>query len=513
MSRNGLTGRFRAASILMVKLRLNFSPTRHFASTTCLRTPYTEHVQVPCASSGHITVSLHNIDKHPDKSPLVINLPESPVQDISAVDTYLPRFLHRYPTATIHYRWPQRGQQSAQDANISSSSPSSNEPPQPSPPPPLYHWPIPIHDTLAGYDFLTRTLTPRPTGTNGQSRHQRRAVYIYGRHLGGGLAASLALTESHSHEPMAVRGLLAVNGVYNWTTFLPDHPVNTMRAAMQHELFRLGLDLNLDLELGGGKDAVIGRDLAMMKALMPHLFHRPGDLFDPFASPLLFFHTAGLMVPPSFTKRWKPDYHTNKLVPSSSSSASSPSGSDNIDPYDYVYSDPEDPPPPVPFPEKEEYGGGGGAGGTSATDSDSEDDEPSLPEEPSMAPPARKGYFAFPPRASTLRIPTTLLIYSTPPPPPLPDIPASQRSAMWKKFRNAENSFGSQALGLARLMRRSVVKLEARDRMQWDEELKDPEGEAGRRIETGEVRVGEDGREDLEEVEEMSRQWFEDHLG
>lgn len=306
---------------------------------------------------------------------------------------------------------------------------------------------------------------------------------------------------------MAVRGLLAVNGVYNWTTFLPDHPVNTTRLTLQRELREFGVPYG-----NWGEDADGDGDIAMMKWLMPRLFAYPGHLFDPFASPVLFFHTAGLMIPPSFRERWRPDYWTDKLVITPSSSALSPgsgSGTGTIDPYDYVYSDPEDPPPPTPFTDPDSDTG------LAATNSDSDADADLSPA--FMAPPARKGYLAFPPRASTLKIPTTLLIHSAPPPPLLlPNaLPKGiRRPSAWRvKIRNAENSFASQALGLAGLMRRSVDKLETKERMRWDEELQDPDGEAGRRVETGEVAVGRDGFEDVREGEEMARQWFEDHLG
>lgn len=418
------------------------------------------------------------------------------MQDITAIDTYLPRFLHRYPTATIHYRWPQRGQKPSYGSAEPPASPSSSSTHSPSPPPRLPHWPTPIHDTLAGYDFLTRTLTPPPTTTNGQSRHQRRAIYLHGRALGGTLAASLALTESHQHEPMAVRGLLAVNGVYNWTTFLPDHPVHAARLTLQRELLALGVRASLlsDGGLAGGSED----DMAAMEALLPRLFTRPGELFDPFASPVLFFHTAGLMVPPSFSERWRPEYSTEKLVLSpSSSSSSSSSSTGRKSEMDYVYSDPEDPAPPTPFSES--------APNTDTNSSSDAADVAAALVDIYIAPPARKGYLAFPPTDSTLKIPDTLLVHSKAPP-LLPSFVTSQRKAVWNKFRNAENSFSSQAVGLAGLMRRSVDKLEGRGRMRWDEELQDPEGEARRRVETGEVV-------DDEEAEEMSRQWFEDHLG
>ncbi|KAJ4393925.1 hypothetical protein N0V93_003142 [Gnomoniopsis smithogilvyi] len=486
---------FRA--LFQAKALLGLSTTkRHFSnSTTKLHLPYTEHIKVPCASSGHVIVSLHDTARHPVLSPLIINLPAFPVQDIADVDSYLPRFLQRYPSATIHYRWPRRDRRLGASTSNHESDQGVQDASDLSP----LHWPTPIHDTLAGFDFLTRSLAPPPTGTNGHSRLQRRDVYIYGSFLGAGLAASLALTEAHANEPMAVRGLLTLNGVYNWTTFLPDHPLNTARLGLQKEL---GLDL---AEWQRREDT--DQDVGMLKALIPSLFQQPANLFDPFASPVLFFHTAGLMVPPSFTERWRPEYLSDK----SSAASTSSSESDAIDPYDYVYSDPEDPPPPTPFPEAE-------TDSNSDSETNSDSDSSAFPDHATttttMAPPPRKGYLAFPPRASSLRIPETLLLHSDPP--PLPDIPDTvvgqrRRTAVWKKLKNAENSFASQAMGLAGLMRRSVNKLELKERIRWDEEFEDPEGEAIRRVETG--VVGEEGSGQDVEAAERARQWLEERLG
>lgn len=322
-------------------------------------------------------------------------------------------------------------------------------------------------------------------------------MYVYGSFLGAGLAASLALTEAHAHEPMAVRGLLALNGIYNWTIFLPGHPINDTRLRMDREW-------GLDLAGFERHQEDTGHDVGALKALVPRLFQQPANLFDPFASPVLFFHTAGMMVPPNFTERWRPEYLSDK---SSAASVSSGSGSsDAIDPYDYVYSDPEDPPPPTPFPDAD-----------TDPESDAEtnsDSDASAIADPTMAPAPRRGYLAFPPRASSLKIPETLLLHSTPPPlPAVPDTVVGQRrrTAVWKKLKNAENSFGSQAMGLAGLMRRSVNKLELKEKLRWDEDFEDPEGEALRRVETADI--GEEGLGQGTEAEERARQWLEERLG
>ncbi|KAF3761858.1 hypothetical protein M406DRAFT_240272, partial [Cryphonectria parasitica EP155] len=387
----------------------------------------------------------------------------------------LPRALHRYPSATIHYRWPQSSSSSAaeEEAALNSRFSTPTLSSDPSSATERLHWPTPIHDILAAYDHLVRVLLAPPpandsssssSNNNNNARHLRhRDVYVYGSYLGAGLGAALALTESHTLEPVAVRGLVAVNGVYNWTTFLPAHPLNDHRALVADELGcgSEGLGSHNDED-----DDVC--NVGLMKGLMPFLFRRPVDLFDPFASPVLFFHTPGMMVPPGFSERWK------------------------------------DPPPPTPFnlesDAESDYAG---------YDALLHSDNSHLIEQ-ATAPAPRKGYLTFPPRASTLKIPDTLLLHTTSP--PLPPLPSTVAAALWKRLRDTENSFASQAAGLAGLMRRSVEKVELRGRRRWDEEGADWEGEAGRRVGTGAIGRG-GGPDDMgRRAEEMAMQWLEERL-
>lgn len=410
-----------------------------------------------------------------------------------------------------------------------SASPDGDKPHQQRP----LRWPTPIHDTLAGYDHLQRTLgTPPPpppapptTSTTlypGGAEDlpppppPPRDVYVYGSYLGAHLAAALALTESHDYNPaalrhhhhhhheeaqgdaehaaMTVRGLLALNGLYNWTTLLPDHPIHQRRA----ELSAAGVLRLAEWE---------AEDAAALRRRAARLFARPADLFDPFASPVLFFHTPGLMIPPAFGDRWRPDY---TLWPSDAYSPSSSAASDV-----YIYSlYPDEPPPPPPYPDDEEFG---------EYAEKSYTDPKFAPPDP-MAPPPRSGYIRFPPRDSGLRIPETLLLHGTLPQSTRRRIDAAASgagsghgaAALRRKLRNAEDSFGSQAAGLAGLMRRSVDSA-GEDSEGWGRRWDGGYGEeeALRRVMTEDVgRV--DGRDGLgvgQRAEGVAKQWLEDRLG
>lgn len=411
--------------------------------------------------------------KHPVSSPLIINLPPFPVQDIDHVDGYLPSFLHRFPSATIHYRWAHSAEQHAPRVEASESPTEAESANLLSRSTPL-HWPTPIHDTLFAYDFIIEHLSPPADDATG-IKLQRRPVYVYGSYLGASLASSLALTESHTHQPMAIRGLLAFNGIFNWTTLLPDHPNS-----------KLMLDDMIDVDSLDEND----KDVRCMKDLMPSHFDQPANLFDPFASPVLLFHTAGMLIPTSFTQRSSPDF-SQGFMDAVNTLSGTPGAED---PYDqaYVYSDPEDPPPPASYEEIERDLGIEIDTGTEDTNTDTSSSADDGSPAPAPRPP-RRGYVAFPPRASSLKIPDTLLMHTTPPPGPA--VPGSvqgqrRRMALWKRLKGAENSFGTQAQGLAGLMRRSVNLYELRERAKWDFEFAGWDTEALRRVQVHDVGAG-----------------------
>lgn len=394
------------------------------------------------------------------------------------MESYLPRFLRRFPSATIHYRW--------------ANSPEAS-----------LHWPTPIHDTLFAYDFLIRHLSPPPDEATGTVL-QRRPVYVYGSYLGASLASSLALTESHTHQPVAIRGLLAFNGIFNWTTLLPGHPNN-----------KLMLDEMPDMDSVDECD----KDVRFAKDLMPSHFDQPANLFDPFASPVLLFHTAGMLVPTSFTERSPaPNMSQGFLDAVNQLSAQSSSTPDADDPYDqaYVYSDPEDPPPPSAYEDMETDTEPEDTNTDTGTSSPAGSSSDSLAPSNLKAP--RRGYVTFPPRASSLKIPETLLIHTTAP--PGPTVPAwvqgqRRRLAMWKRLKAAENNFGTQAIGLAGLMRRSVNLYELRERAKWDIEFTGWETEALRRVQVQDVGAGAgaNGFSLGQRGDEVAARWLASRLG
>lgn len=365
--------------------------------------------------------SLHNIAKVSSLDPLLVYLPpystaftDRPVQ--------LPKFMQRQPTAVINYRWAGFTAFKAEDLPAQSEEDGDAH----------LTWPAPIHDAAKAYDWIVENLGP--------STYTRRDIYLYGSYLGASLATSLALTETHPHARMGVRGCVAYNGIYNWTMFLPDHPINKLPKLRTMSILE---------EILSRPDDPAFRELRQHAEA---LFRRPDNLFDPFASPCLFFHTPGLLVPPSFDA---------SAIP---------------------------PPPLLP-------------------------DLAAVLADDTFAPvvkPPRKSALVFPPRKSTLKIPETLLLHSTPPPLP----PSLLRRRQRRKKEHLGNSFAAQAEELAALMRRSVDKVELKERSKWDDEFEGWNDEATRRVRVVDVGPddaggdwGLDGR-----GEELVAAWLEDRF-
>ncbi|KAL8393668.1 hypothetical protein RB595_003416 [Gaeumannomyces hyphopodioides] len=445
-----------------------------------------EHVRLRCASSGHITLGLHNLSQHSDDTPLLVYLP--PFSRPAGMPP-LPRFTRPYPTVVIYYRWPEvAAPDIADDAELASSrqvgrretgsdgdGDGDGGPPSidaahnratPTPP----RWPTPLHDVLHGYSWITRNLAPRHV--------LRRDIHVCGSYLGASLAAALALTESHIyHTRMAVRSVALHNGIYDWTTFLPDHAINWLPQQDGSSYYRVDAE-----RLTNGEE---GEETAFryLKRVMPALFGTPSSLFDPFASPCLFFHKAGFEVPPTFDRPLYADSDPDAIIDLSLQEAA---------------------------PD---------AGGFEPRMSSGEAGDKNLEVTFKIPRPAHE---RFPPRGWDLRIPAALLLHESPTD---DDTAATSDGQVVKGRGNAaaaakyrrrllggmeSNGFASQAGRLAALMRRSVKLTEFERRPRWDEDYDEIEQEAGRRVRLRNVGSAD---QDDEAVEEAVGGWLKDQIG
>lgn len=349
--------------------------------------------------------SMFNVSRHSpsSRSPLFINLPSLPASDVEPAP--LPLFLHDQPVATINYRWA-----TALDPDQS----------------PWHGWPTPVHDISFAYAWLVENLAPEGLA--------RRDMYAFGSHLGASLATSLALTETQSHARFGIRGLVAYNGIYNWSMFLPDHRVNRPQMRARKPIV--------------ASQPIPGSHIHRLQEQLPRLFDIPSRVLDPFASPALFFHSPGLLTPKSFT------VSTEVLM----------AIDETVDPGSIAVSAFKAP---------------------------------------------RKSHFVFPPRRSVLKIPETLLLHDAPALATEEDGTSRRRRATLRG-----NTLAGQADELAELMRRSIDKVELKERSRWDEDIDSWEEEATRRVQT--VNVGEeegDGKVDIGlAAQEVVQGWLQERL-
>ncbi|KAJ5785088.1 uncharacterized protein N7503_010300 [Penicillium pulvis] len=145
----------------------------------------------------------------------------------------------------------------------------------------FYKYPTPVHDTLAGFDWIKNNLQPTKLG-------------VFGSHIGGSLSLMLALTE-----PQLVHAVAAYEPICDWPG---------LDEYCTHED-------NADQESSTKQKRSTRRksapaDLVPLLEARERLFASFERCFDAFASPVLFLRSAGRDIPKTF-----PQYLTGPEYP------------------------------------------------------------------------------------------------------------------------------------------------------------------------------------------------------
>lgn len=362
----------------------------------------------------------------------------------------LPTFLQPYPTAVINYRWPGFPPEHHTPSDVSLMQGEARNPT------PL-HWPLALTDVTVSYQWLAENLFP--------DLDFLRDVYLYGSYLGATLAMSLALTESRPSGKFCIAGVAAYNGVYNWTDFLPGSKTRATyrpRAAKSASLAASKPVPGASSKAMSSAAASPGcpaessvvdvppSSFAALPPLIPALFNNPSNLFDPFASPCLFFRTSGMHVPASFNTNEplsSPIFSTPPASPGTTI-ASTASSTEEIALLDYEAGDTSLMPPTL--------------------NSSNPTNQSTPPPSPAVPVARRRAHLQFPPRDSDLRIPQTLLVAERDESQGTPTTSTKNRKSrttrkatVRKRRQDDERSFEQQAYDLAVLMQRSVDRHEA----------------------------------------------------
>lgn len=174
-----------------------------------------------------------------------------------------------------------------------------------------YTFPIPVHYTLAVFDWVQDTFQPTQ-------------LSILGTHIGGSIALALALTESR-----AVHAVAVVEPICDWTGLDGHCMVKTDDVSDAKGISEIENALaNLDIKEKDDYDVLeepdtpqplrkdnpassrAPPDLLALLAARETFFAKPAGYFDPFASPLLFLRSPGKGVPVRF-----PRYRTGAEYP------------------------------------------------------------------------------------------------------------------------------------------------------------------------------------------------------
>ncbi|KAF2421133.1 alpha/beta-hydrolase [Tothia fuscella] len=167
-------------------------------------------------------------------------------------------------------------------------------------------FPTPIHDALAGYDWVRQNLSAKLT-PNGQASGTSPKIGVCGQLLGGTLAASLGLTESRLGEN-GVSAVALNSPIVDW--IFPEDPELSNKNEVDDESGDLVEDepvswtpmkkmmkkpkKKLSWELYGNNPALPTSALITARHAF---FRKPANYFDTFASPILFFRSPGADVP------------------------------------------------------------------------------------------------------------------------------------------------------------------------------------------------------------------------
>ena len=166
-------------------------------------------------------------------------------------------------------------------------------------------YPTPIHDVLAGYDWVQKHLARSTQTSNGLYQTVAHAkLGICGELVGGSLASMLALTECHVGKP-GISGVVVGNPIVDWTSLFPTMEKTEPQPIVPSDAF-------LYPRLPGTRDNAFAKgdtyDLTeanlngsisteSLISLRSTFFAKPETYFDPFISPLLFFRTPGYDLP------------------------------------------------------------------------------------------------------------------------------------------------------------------------------------------------------------------------
>lgn len=154
-------------------------------------------------------------------------------------------------------------------------------------------YPTPVHDVLAGYDWIKRHLGKCTTSPGDSPKvDQALKLGVCGELIGGSLAAMLALTECQA-DKQSISAAVLGNPISDWTALFP---ADQSTDAIDPTSLRYHATKDPKASTAAFHD---GQTTGSLLRLRDKIFPRPAKFFDPFASPSLFFRTPSIDLPPT----------------------------------------------------------------------------------------------------------------------------------------------------------------------------------------------------------------------
>ena len=159
-----------------------------------------------------------------------------------------------------------------------------------------YRYPTPIHDVLAGYDWITKHFV-HGLNASGVWEKNNKYVGVCGELFGGSLASMLALTECHRHKS-GIKATILGNPITDWTAMHPVPSASESSSPPTQDSSVSKRKRKVDEPSWTSFASSSSLPVTRLLQARSNYFRQPGDYFDPFASPLLYFRTPSSDVPP-----------------------------------------------------------------------------------------------------------------------------------------------------------------------------------------------------------------------
>lgn len=165
-----------------------------------------------------------------------------------------------------------------------------------------HRFPTAVHDTLVAYDWVLDNLVATPSDVEAdevpRGRPTRFHIGVCGELVGGGLATMLALTECHAGRP-SIAAAAVNNPMLDWTFGLDEPTPTDKTTAVSQGGQPKKRSPRTKAQRSSWSRSTANSILSAegLSYTRDNLFRKPGSYFDPFASPLLFFRTAGVDLP------------------------------------------------------------------------------------------------------------------------------------------------------------------------------------------------------------------------